>query len=278
MNFQEFFYLKENPFGETPDPRFYFAARPHDEVLRQLAWALEERKGFILVTGEAGSGKTTLSRVLYSAYRDEAAFAFILNPHQEAACLLRAVCREFGLGESSLEALNEHLLYRATQGLRNVLVIDEAQAMSDEALEFVRLLTNLEANNRKLLQVVFFAQPEIKRRLENPRLIQLRQRIVLELAVPFLDESSTADYIRHRIERAGGGSFVRFDSEAVRRIHNITSGTPRLINKACELALRCAALQGARLVSAEIVRSMPAASVGLRKRSLLSLLSGRRAG
>lgn len=279
MNFQEFFYLKENPFGETPDPRFYFAARPHEHALRQLAWALEQRKGFTLVTGDAGSGKTTLSRLLYGAYRDEAAFAFVLNPALDPAGLLQAVCRELGADGDSPAALNEILLKRAKLGIRNVLVIDEAQVLSDATLEFVRLLTNLETDNHKLLQVILFAQPELARRLEDDSLRQLRQRITLQLALPFLDEETTEAYIRHRIEKAGGGSFVRFDQAAVRKIHRLTGGAPRLVNKACELALRCAALGGTRLVTASLVDSMPVESVGLRaRRGLLSFLPGRRAG
>lgn len=279
MNFQEFFYLKENPFGETPDPRFYFAARPHEETLRQLAWALEQRKGFVLVSGDAGSGKTTLSRLLYGAYRDEAQFAFVLNPSLDPSGLFTAICREFGAESDTPEGLNEILLRRASLGIRNVLVIDEAQAMQDSTLEFVRLLTNLETNNHKLLQVILFAQPELLRRLRAPEFRQLKQRIVLELSLPFLDEASTEAYIRHRVEKAGGGSFVRFEQAAVKKIYRLTGGAPRLINKACELALRCAALQGARLVTAAIVDSMPAESVGLRaRRGLLSLLPGRRAG
>lgn len=279
MNFQEFFYLKENPFGETPDPRFYFAARPHEHAFRQLAWALELHKGFTLVVGDTGSGKTMLSRLLYGAYREDAAFAFVLNPCLDAAGLLAVICRELGAPDASLDSLNEVLLARAARGLRNVLVIDEAQALPDSALEFVRLLTNLETDNRKLLQVVLFAQPELQRRLESEGLRQLKQRITLELSLPFLDEEGTEAYIRHRIEKAGGGSFVRFDRAAVKKIFRLTRGAPRLINKACELALRCAALQGARLVTASIVDSMPAESVGLvAPRGLLRFLPGRRAG
>ncbi len=273
MNFLEFFYLKENPFGETPDPRFYFAARPHEHAFRQLSWALEFHKGFILVSGEAGSGKTTLSRVLYESYRGEAGFAFILNPSVSCAELFNSICREFGVSDSSPDNLNQALLERASRGQRNVLVIDEAQVMSDAGLEFVRLLTNLETNNRKLLQVILFAQPELAQRLEGAQFRQLRQRIVLELALTFLDETSTADYIRHRVERAGGCSFVRFDAQAIKRIHRITRGAPRLINKVCELALRCATLERTRLIDSRLLARLPLESVGVRtRRGIVSLL------
>lgn len=274
MNFLEYFYLKENPFGETPDPRFYFAARPHEHAFRQLSWALEFNKGFILVSGDAGSGKTTLSRVFYEAYRDEASFAFILNPSLTCAELFRAICHEFGVSSPSPDLLNQTLLERAERGLRNVLVIDEAQAMSDSGLEFVRLLTNLETGNRKLLQVVLFAQPELALRLDGEQFRQLRQRIVLELSLPFLDETSTAEYVRHRIERAGGGSFVRFDAAAIKKIHRLSGGAPRIINKICELSLRVATLERTRLITATLLAKLPLESVGLRpRRSLASLLT-----
>lgn len=275
MNFLEFFYLKENPFGETPDPRFYFAARAHEHVFQQLSWALELDKGFALVSGDAGSGKTTLSRVLYENYRDEAAFAFVLNPSLDSDGLLRAICLEFGVENVSLEGLNEALLEKASRGIRSVLLIDEAQSLSDSSLEFVRMLTNLETGNRKLLQVILFAQPELAARLEGEVLRQLSQRIALRIQLPFLDEASTAQYIRHRVEKAGVGCFVRFDGAAVKKIHRLTGGAPRLINKACELALRCAALERTRLVSAELISKMPLKSVGLspRRNALLSLLA-----
>jgi general secretion pathway protein A len=280
MSFREFFYLQENPFGETPDTRFYFPARPHEEALRQISWALEVNKGFTLVTGDAGSGKTMLSRLLYHSMNEEARFAFILNPTISEEELLRTICREFNVPlpagkPADLECLNQVLLDRVRKGLRNILVIDEAQCLSDTSLEFVRLLTNLETDKRKLLQVIFFAQNELEERLRQLQLRQLRQRVALHVQIPFLTLEDTAGYIRHRLERVGGGNFVRFDPAAVKRIHRISGGAPRMINKICELALRFAALERARLIDTKLLANLPLEQVGLRvSGSWLSFLHG----
>jgi general secretion pathway protein A len=280
MNFLEFFYLQENPFGETPDTRFYFPARPHEDALRQISWALELNKGFTLVTGDAGSGKTMLSRLLYHSMTEEARFAFILNPTITEEELLRTICREFHVplpaGKTAdIEFLNQVLLERVRKGQRNILVIDEAQCLSDTSLEFVRLLTNLETDKRKLLQVVFFAQNELEQRMRQLQLRQLRQRVALHVKLPFLTAEDTAGYIRHRLEKVGGGNFVRFDPAAVRRIHRLSGGAPRMVNKICELALRFAALERVRLVDLKLLNSLPLEQVGLRpSRSWFGFLQG----
>jgi type II secretory pathway predicted ATPase ExeA len=244
MNFLDFFYLKESPFGETPDTRFYFASRPHEEVLRHLFWAIDSHKGFTLVVGDAGSGKTMISRLLYDRLKEEADFAFVLNPRLKEGELLGVICREFGIQEVGVEALAKRLLERAEQGRRNILVVDEAQSLPDSSLEYIRLLTNLEVENRRLLQVIFFAQPEVEARLEQPHLRQLRQRIVLQVKLTFLDEASTEAYIRHRV------------------------------NKVCELGLRCAAFRQTRLVTGDLINEMPLENIGLRRRRRFSFLAG----
>lgn len=153
MNFQEFFQLRESPFGETPDTRFFYPSQAHREALQKACWAVEENKAFVLITGEAGSGKTILSRVLHDCFANEAHLAMVVNPVMTPESLLQTICHDFGIESSSahtLQTLSEWLTQGAEEGKRSLLIVDEAQTLSFECLEFIRLLTNLETSNRKL--------------------------------------------------------------------------------------------------------------------------------
>lgn len=265
----EFFRLKENPFGEAPDPRFYFAAAAHEQALRQLDWALENDKAFTLVLGASGSGKTLLSRLLYHTLGDSAV-AMLVNPLLGPKDILRAVCQEFGIqpgADADLEPLYAFLLNNAEAGRRSVLMIDEAQLLSAESLEFIRLLTNLETNKRKLLQIVLFAQPEFETALAGPALAQLAQRIYLRVRVGALSAEESDCYLRHRLEIAGGGNFVRFDAAGAAYLHQLCNGSPRLLNKAAETALLFAARQGRRGLDSSWLKTLPWRELGFRGRT-----------
>jgi type II secretory pathway predicted ATPase ExeA len=275
MQFREFFNLKENPFGESPDPYFYFPALPHEAALRKISWAIEENKSFTLVEGEVGNGKTMLSRAVHDIFREEANVAVIVHPHSDPVTLLSTICKDFGFS-NDLNSLNAAMLEAASAGKRNILVVDEAQSLSDSCLEFLRQLTNLETDKRKLLQIVFFAQPEFSARLCSPRLRQLQQRLQLTVTLSALSKDDTAAYIRHRLEKAGAGNFVRFEAEALEWIYRRSGGAPRLINKICELSLRFAAQQQLRHIQASWIRTLPLQQVGFQsaRKSLLSAIFG----
>lgn len=274
MQFRDFFNLRENPFGESPDPQFYFPSVSHEAALQKLAWAIEENKSFLLVEGEVGVGKTLLSRTLRDMLGEEAHSAFVLHPFASPADLLAHICRDFGFGES-LEELNRALLAAAAAGRRAVLIVDEAQSLSADCLELIRQLTNLETEKRKLLQIVFFAQPEFSARLAAPALRQLEQRLQLRISLAPLSEEDTAAYVRHRLEKAGGGNFVRFDAEALRFIYRQSRGAPRLVNKICELALRFAAHHQIRQITGNWLHTLPLHQVGVRPVSRFRELLGR---
>ncbi|MGZ3711945.1 MAG: ExeA family protein, partial [Bdellovibrionota bacterium] len=268
MQFREFFHLKENPFGETPDPQFYFSSLPHEAALRKISWAIEENKSLVLVEGEVGNGKTMLSRIFHDSLCGEANTAVIVHPYSDPAELLAHICRDFGFRTSpDLNSLNAALLTAAEVGKRNILIVDEAQSLSASCLEFLRQLTNLETDKRKLLQIVFFAQPEFSRRLASPGLRQLQQRLQLKISLAPLNAEDTAAYIRHRVEKAGGGSFLRFEAEALEWIHRQSGGAPRVINKICELSLRFAAKNQMRHINAKWIRTLPFEQVGIKRKS-----------
>jgi len=241
----EHYGLSEPPFSITPDPRFVFLSERHRDALAHLLFGIDKGGGggFVQLTGEVGTGKTTLSRLLLEQLPEHARVALVLNPRLSPTELLEAVCEELhldisgsrGSNKALVDALNAHLLEAYAQGLRVVLVIDEAQDLSVEALEQVRLLTNLETDTQKLLQVILLGQPELRDVLARPELRQLAQRITARYHLTPLGPNETAAYLRHRFAVAGGTRFP-FDRGAVQRIHALSGGVPRLVNV---LAERC---------------------------------------
>lgn len=256
------FALRDLPFGITPDTSFFFAHSSHQEALNTLLVAVRSGEGFIKVVGEVGTGKTLLCRKFLSALDTrEFASAYILNPYLEPMTLLLAVADELGM--SCPPQINQHQLLRLltrflvdnyARGKRVVVCLDEAQAMPLETLESLRLLSNLETERRKLLQVVLFGQPELDARLAEPSVRQLRQRISFSCRLePFgLDE--TEFYLAHRLAVAGYRGPRLFAPEAVKRLHKASGGTPRLINILAHKALLAAFGEGARTVTAKHVR------------------------
>ncbi len=242
----EHYGLAEPPFSITPDPRFVFLGERHRDALAHLLFGITQGGGggFVQLTGEVGTGKTTLSRLLLGQLPANVRVALVLNPRQDPVRLLETVCEELridldgrrGNAKALVDALNAHLLEAYAQGLRVVLLIDEAQALPVETLEQVRLLTNLETDTQKLLQIILVGQPELRDLLAEPGLRQLAQRITARFHLTPLDAAGTAAYLRHRFRVAGGQHFP-FDDGAVQRVHLRSGGIPRLVNVIAERAL-----------------------------------------
>jgi general secretion pathway protein A len=241
--YEQFYGFREPPFNLTPDPRFLFFSDRHREAFNHILFGLQERKGFIQLTGEIGAGKTTVCRAILKQLGDTYRTALILNPSLTSAQLLRTILTELGLDgrrgdrASALETLNEFLLAQAGAGNDVVLLIDEAQDLDDELLEQVRLLSNLETERRKLLQIVLVGQPELRDKLNGQNLRQLRQRITVRYHLSPLSRAETERYIDHRLRVAGGVGRPIFTPWAIRTIHRYSRGVPRLINAVCDKAL-----------------------------------------
>lgn len=248
--YESFYGLRESPFNITPDPRFLFLSQRHREAWEHLVFGITQRKGFIQLTGEVGAGKTTLCRALLEELDDRFETALILNPSLTSLQLLRAILKELGLPTRTndrgraLEQLDEFLLERARNGKDVVLIVDEAQDLSAELLEQVRLLSNLETDQRKLLQIVLIGQPELREKLDRPDLRQLRQRILVRYHLGPLNLAETEHYVRHRLQLAGANGRPTLTRWAIRRIHRYAGGVPRLINAVCDKTLLCGFVEG----------------------------------
>lgn len=244
--YEEFYGLKENPFSVTPDPRYLFLGDTHREALARMVYGIQERKGFLLITGEVGTGKTILIRYLVGSldgYKNGAVkTALIFNPKLTAANFIQFILRDLGVtarGNSKgdyLQDLNEFLLKAYEQGEKVVLIVDEAQGLKPALLEEIRLLSNLETTKSKLLQIILVGQPELKKTLSRREFRQLKQRINLHFHLLPLSEEQTRAYIEKRITVAGGREPL-FTTEAVQEIFRRTKGVPRLINNLCDNAL-----------------------------------------
>lgn len=245
----DFYGLTENPFDITPNPRFLFNSAKHREAFNHLLYGIRERKGFVQITGEVGCGKTTLCRALLEELGDQYTTALILNPSLSPDLLIKAICMEFSLdvkGMDRLEMINElnaFLLDQFSNGLDSVLIIDEAQDLTDELLEQVRLLSNLEADDRKLLQIVLMGQPELRDRLNNYSLRQLRQRITVRYHLNPLTKLEVGNYIQHRIMVSGGNGAPYFTTGAIWRMCRYTKGIPRLVNALADKCLLASFVQ-----------------------------------
>ncbi len=244
--YNDFYGFSQTPFNITPDPRFLFFSDKHREALSHLYFGITQRKGFVVLTGDVGAGKTTICRALLEKLGPTWKTALILNPTIDPVQLLRAILVELGQQPTReqdkvelLDMLNRYLLAEAQAGNDVVVLIDEAQDATLEMLEQIRLLSNLETDERKLLQIVLMGQPELREKLDDPRLKQLRQRITVRYHLTPLTKHEMEHYIRHRIHVAGGNGRPSFSWWALQRLHRYTGGVPRLINAVCDKTLLC---------------------------------------
>jgi general secretion pathway protein A len=239
----EYYGLKEPPFDITPNPRFLFYSPKHREAFNHLLYGIRERKGFVQLTGDVGAGKTTLCRAMLEQLGDHYATALILNPVLNADQLVKAIAMEFGLQVASIDrletvaAINEFLLRQVEQHREAVLIIDEAQDLTNDLLEQVRLLSNLETDDRKLLQIVLMGQPELRERLNDFNLRQLRQRITVRYHLRPLTRTEVGQYVHHRLQVSGANGAPYFTSAALWRVYHYSNGVPRLINAVCDKCL-----------------------------------------
>jgi general secretion pathway protein A len=267
-----FFGLNEKPFAITPDPRYLYLSERHAEALAHLLYGINEAGGFVQLTGEVGTGKTTIVRSLLAQTPKNAEIALILNPKMTPAEFLLTICEELGIGvpDSSLESLKDlvdilsHYLLRAhAAGRRVVLVVDEAQNLSPEVLEQVRLLTNLETNTQKLLQIILIGQPELRELLARNELRQLAQRVTGRYHLNPLSRDETTAYVRHRLRVAGATNDI-CSPQALSEVFRLSQGVPRVINVICDRALLGAYSLDRHRVTAPLVRNAAAEVFGRR--------------
>jgi general secretion pathway protein A len=260
--YEAFFRLCDSPFRLTPDPRFLYLSAKHAEALAHLRLGLTEPGGFVCITGEIGTGKTTVLRTFLDDLGPEVATAFVFNPTLSWEDLLQRIARELGVPAGGtrhvdvMDALNAHLLAQRKEGRTAVVVIDEAQAMALEVLERLRLLSNLETSTEKLLRLVLVGQPQLARLLLDPSLAQLNQRITLRWHLRALTRKETITYVRHRLAVAGSPEAVSlFTRPALNRVHRYSGGVPRLVNMIAHRAMLAAYVKRRRRVTATSVRS-----------------------
>ncbi|MDX9713990.1 MAG: AAA family ATPase [Dissulfurispiraceae bacterium] len=259
MQYLAFFNLKEDPFRLTPDPFFYYPSQEHDEILQSLNYTIEQKEGFFLAMGEPGTGKTTTLKVFIEAWKDRADIALIMTPRLSPEEFLLAVLEDLGIHHSAsgknemLKTFRDFLLRSSQQGRRVIIIVDEAQNLPPETIEELRLLSNLETEKEKLLQIVLVGQPELESKIMSDEMRQLRQRITVRTNLKPLTFDETVDYINYRLAKAGRGNAV-FEDASKKRIHKITSGVPRLINMYASRAMMAAYLEGSRSIEKKHVK------------------------
>ena len=285
--YQSYFNLAEAPFSIAPDPRYLYMSQRHQEALAHLLYGVNGGGGFVLLTGEVGAGKTTVCRCLLEQIPESCDIAYIFNPRQTVAELLSTLCAEFGIpcpsGNTSIkvfvDCINTYLLDAHARGRHTVLIIDEAQNLSAEVLEQMRLLTNLETSQRKLLQIILLGQPELATMLARPELRQLAQRIIARYHLGPLTRQEVTAYVRHRLEVSGTQRQL-FPAALMGKLYRLSGGIPRIVNVLCDRALLGAYVQGKERVdratltqAAREVLHQPAAQRRIMVRPLLAGLA-----
>jgi general secretion pathway protein A len=276
----------EKPFSLTPDPKYLYPSVRHTEAVAHLEYARRERGGFVLITGEVGTGKTTLTRYFLSRLDSTTATALVLYPALTAAELLRSILEDLHVPvagtslKDHVDALHRFLLQARAEGRQVVLLIDEAQDLSPEVLEQVRLISNLETDTEKLIQIVLVGQSELQEMLARRDLRQLAQRVTARYHLAPLNREETEDYIRHRLSVAGGEGKVAFTADALTAVHDLSGGVPRLVNLICDRALLAGYVAGTRSIDAGMMRRAAAEVTGgpggrfPRRAALLAAVAG----
>lgn len=261
QTYLSFLGLQENPFSITADPSFLYLSKKHREALSHMMYGIRERKGFVEITGEIGTGKTTLCKALLRHLDPTTKTALLLQPALSELQLLQSVVQDFGLnpmrGHNRLglfNQLNQFLLEQAQLGHNLVLVIDEAQNLSLRILEEIRMLSNLETDKTKLIQIILVGQPQLREKLNLPALEQLRQRIGVRYHVTPLDVDEVSTYIHHRLRVAGSDGSLEWTPEGITEVSRCSKGIPRLINQVCDRTLLACYVLQAKRVTAEIVQ------------------------
>ena len=261
--YEKFYGFRERPFEITPDPKFVYLSEVHQEALAYLEYAVREGKGFSVITGEAGTGKTTLVHMLLSRLDGNVRTSYIFNPILDRADFLNYVCDDLGIESGgmksrgqSLTALHNFLLDCFTRNEKVFLIIDEAQSMERGLLQEVRLLTNLETSKNKLLHVILLGQPELNDTLEEPRFRPLKQRITVRYHLRHLNLKETKEYILYRLKRSGSRDIAIFDSGSIQEIYRYSKGIPRLINILCDNALLTGFAQEKNRIGKDIIRDV----------------------
>ncbi|MBU0481194.1 MAG: AAA family ATPase [Proteobacteria bacterium] len=275
--YSKHFNLDENPFSIAPDPRYLYMSEKHREALAHLLYGLETDGGFVLLTGEVGTGKTTVCRCLLEQLPENITIALVLNPKLTSLELLATICDELGIDYSPdqttnktlVDKINRYLLEKHAEGRKTVLIIDEAQNLEIEVLEQLRLLTNLETNQRKLLQVIILGQPELRDILAKPEMRQLAQRITARFHLGPLHRNEVGPYISHRLAVAGHRKKL-FSDRVIGKIYEMTGGIPRLINVLCDRCLLGTYVQGREIVNSPTLKQAGKEVFGKEKKPLFT--------
>jgi len=254
----QFYGLRDLPFSLTPDPRFLYFTASHREVMANLSYGIQHGKGLIVATGEVGTGKTTMLRAMLTRLDRSVLNSYIFNPGLTVPELYQHLAADFNLGQSAsksdmLMKLGRLLMMRHSRGLRTVLIVDEAQGLSRELLEEVRLLLNFETYTEKQLQIILVGQPELRHLLNSPELRQLKQRISLRCEIKPLKADEVSPYLRARLKVAGAARLHLFTADAVAMIYRASEGIPRLVNNICDNALLTGYAVNAKTITAEII-------------------------
>lgn len=257
--YKDFYGFREYPFNITADSRFLFLSHRHQEALSHLLYGIKERKGFVMITGEIGTGKTTLCRYLMNQLDPSVRTAFVWQTNLSAGQLLLAIAHDLGIPHvhkdrlSLIEAIYQFLLDQASHERNCVIILDEAQHLGLSQLEQIRLLSNLETEQDKLIQIILVGQPELGGKLERPELTQLRQRIAVRYHITPLNREELTHYIHHRMEQAGGDGRALFSPTALDHVYQYSGGVPRLINVVCDRALLSGFVQEAAQIDETLV-------------------------